>query len=77
MHRSAVGPGARTSVSFAAPTGTVTLTIPRTDFPAKDKTEQIQVASGIALTTTDYTELAWWGSTMPAPYKGGVFLDAH
>lgn len=57
--------------------GTVTLTIPRTHFPAKDKTERIQVISGTALTTTDYTELASWGNAMRAPYTGGVFVDAH
>lgn len=57
--------------------GSVTLTIPRTDFPAKDKTERIQVGTETHLEKPGSTYFASWGSLMPAPYKLGVFVDTH
>lgn len=68
--------GAHVSV-IRGTNGSVTLTIPRSDFPAKDKTERIAVATVTGLEKANGADLASWTSTMKAPYKMGVFVDAH
>lgn len=64
--------------------GSVTFTIPRDDFPAKEKSDQIEVDTETDLTKTDgdpaydtATVLADWGSTMRSPYRRGVYVDTH